>query len=46
MKWGKPRPTYPSRFLYELTNQADNPNRIKAIKAAAEDARKSNRLIP
>ncbi|TVP98581.1 MAG: AAA family ATPase [Planctomycetaceae bacterium] len=27
MKWGKPRPTTPSRFLYELTGKADNPNR-------------------
>lgn len=44
MKWGKPRPTYPSRFLYELTGQADNPNRMKAIKAAAEEARKSSAL--
>jgi DNA helicase-2/ATP-dependent DNA helicase PcrA len=26
MKWGKPRPTIPSRFLYEITGQADNPN--------------------
>jgi DNA helicase II / ATP-dependent DNA helicase PcrA len=26
MKWGKARPTIPSRFLYELTGQADNPN--------------------
>jgi DNA helicase-2/ATP-dependent DNA helicase PcrA len=25
MKWGKPRPTTPSRFLYELTGQAENP---------------------
>ena len=25
-KWGKPRPTIPSRFLYELTGQAENPN--------------------
>lgn len=25
-KWGKPRPTVPSRFLYEMTGQADNPN--------------------
>ncbi len=25
-KWGKPRPTQPSRFLYEITGQADNPN--------------------
>ena len=23
MKWGKPRPTVPSRFLFELTGQAD-----------------------
>ncbi|MEX0586155.1 MAG: 3'-5' exonuclease, partial [Pirellulales bacterium] len=23
-KWGKPRPTIPSRFLYEMTGQADN----------------------
>ncbi len=25
MKWGKPRPTIPSRFLYELTGRADRP---------------------
>jgi len=25
-KWGKVRPTKPSRFLYELTGRADNPN--------------------
>src|SRR5262249_21384202 len=25
-KWGKPRPTIPSRFLYEMTGQADSPN--------------------
>jgi DNA helicase-2/ATP-dependent DNA helicase PcrA len=30
MKWGKPRPTVPSRFLYELTGQADNPNYLAA----------------
>ena len=24
MKWGRPRDTIPSRFLYELTGQADN----------------------
>jgi DNA helicase-2/ATP-dependent DNA helicase PcrA len=29
-KWGKPRPTIPSRFLYELTGQADNPNYLAA----------------
>ncbi len=31
MKWGKPRPTIPSRFLYEITGQADNPNYQRAI---------------
>jgi DNA helicase II / ATP-dependent DNA helicase PcrA len=31
MKWGKPRPTIPSRFLYELTGKADNPNYMAAI---------------
>jgi DNA helicase-2/ATP-dependent DNA helicase PcrA len=25
-KWGKPRKTVPSRFLYEMTGQADNPH--------------------
>jgi DNA helicase-2/ATP-dependent DNA helicase PcrA len=28
-KWGKERETMPSRFLYELTDQADNPNYAK-----------------
>jgi DNA helicase-2/ATP-dependent DNA helicase PcrA len=31
MKWGKMRPTVPSRFLYEITGQADNPNYYLAI---------------
>ncbi len=31
-KWGKPHPTIPSRFLYELTGQAENPNYAAAIK--------------
>ena len=31
-KWGKARETQPSRFLYELTDQADNPNYAKARK--------------
>lgn len=26
LKWGKPRDTKPSRFLYELTGKADHPN--------------------
>jgi len=37
-KWGKARPTFPSRFLYELTGQADNPNCKKAIQAATKEA--------
>ncbi|MDO5565993.1 MAG: UvrD-helicase domain-containing protein [Planctomycetia bacterium] len=34
LKWGKMRPTFPSRFLYEVTGQADNPryNEIKKKK--------------
>jgi DNA helicase-2/ATP-dependent DNA helicase PcrA len=31
MRWGKPRPTEPSRFLFELTGQAEN--RAKTIAA-------------
>ncbi len=31
-KWGKLRPTIPSRFLYEITGQADNPNYVAAIR--------------
>jgi DNA helicase-2/ATP-dependent DNA helicase PcrA len=30
MKWGKSRPTEPSRFLYELTGQAENRGKRKA----------------
>ena len=28
-RWGKPRPTTPSRFLYEITGKAENPNRYR-----------------
>ncbi|MEM6363173.1 MAG: UvrD-helicase domain-containing protein [Planctomycetota bacterium] len=28
-KWGKARPTDPSPFLYEITGQAENPNRYR-----------------
>jgi DNA helicase-2/ATP-dependent DNA helicase PcrA len=42
-KWGKPRPTYPSRFLYEVTGQADNPNCQKAIREATKEAMKSKK---
>jgi hypothetical protein len=40
MKWGKPRETIPSRFLFELTGQADRgkaPNR-RADAASARPA--------
>ncbi len=30
-RWGKARPTLPSRFLFESTGQADNPNYLAAI---------------
>jgi DNA helicase-2/ATP-dependent DNA helicase PcrA len=36
MKWGKPRPTEPSRFLYELTGQVENRDKRKAEAAAAK----------
>jgi DNA helicase-2/ATP-dependent DNA helicase PcrA len=29
-KWGKPRPTIPSRFLYEIIGQTANPNYLAA----------------
>lgn len=31
-KWGKARPTTPSRFLYEITGKADNPNKYRKKK--------------
>jgi DNA helicase-2/ATP-dependent DNA helicase PcrA len=37
-KWGKSRPTTPSRFLFELLGKADNPQR-----ATAEEAAKNRR---
>lgn len=36
MKWGKPRPTHPSRFLYEMTGQADHPKYLACLDAASE----------
>jgi DNA helicase-2/ATP-dependent DNA helicase PcrA len=46
-KWGKPRPTVPSRFLYEITGQADNPNYVAAVrgqrpKRTAGDTKRAN----
>jgi DNA helicase-2/ATP-dependent DNA helicase PcrA len=34
MKWGKPRETKPSRFLFEISGQAERPKRPKARAAA------------
>ncbi len=36
-KWGKPRDTFASRFLYEMTGQADNPNRRRAMEGARKE---------
>jgi len=35
-KWGKDRPTIPSRFLYEITGQADNPNYMNTVRLASQ----------
>ncbi len=42
-RWGKPRDTFPSRFLYELTGQSDNPNKMKAIRGVIDEVRKEKR---
>ncbi|MBN2024897.1 MAG: UvrD-helicase domain-containing protein [Pirellulales bacterium] len=39
-KWGKARPTTPSRFLYEITGQADNPNYLRVTGRTGGPARK------
>lgn len=41
-KWGKLRPTIPSRFLYEITGQADNPNYAKAIAQVPPDEKNAS----
>ncbi len=46
MKWGKPRDTVPSRFLYELTGQADNPQEIAQRQQAIRDRSQQNRKKP
>ncbi len=37
MKWGKPRETIPSRYLYEVTGQAESAKAIEALKRVAEE---------
>ncbi len=39
-KWGKPRPTIPSRFLYEITGQTQNPNYLAAKQQKRSSGRK------
>jgi len=36
LKWGKPRPSTPSRFLYELTGQTEHPNYQAACEALTQ----------
>jgi DNA helicase II / ATP-dependent DNA helicase PcrA len=36
MKWGKPRPTLPSRFLYEMTGQADHPKYLACLEGDSD----------
>lgn len=43
MKWGKPRETIPSRFLYELTGRADNPRDIARMQKTRRDGRQKRR---
>ena len=38
-KWGKPRESFPSRFLFEMTGQADNP-RSPGQKSSSKRRRK------
>ena len=42
-KWGKLQPTIPSRFLYEITGQADNPNYRAAVQGKVPQRKKSGR---
>ena len=37
-KWGRSRPTQPSRYLYEMTDQADHPNAVAAREGRGADS--------
>ena len=39
MKWGKPRDTDPSRFLFEITGQADKPQDVPQPKGRSRSAK-------
>ncbi len=38
-KWGKPRETVPSRFLYEMTGQAENARKMKEARSQKGESR-------
>jgi DNA helicase-2/ATP-dependent DNA helicase PcrA len=46
MKWGKPRDTIPSRFLYEMTGQAESPQAIAKRQQAIREASANRRRKP
>lgn len=41
-KWGRKKPTIPSRFLFELNGKADNPQAMKALQAAKKEFSQQN----
>jgi DNA helicase-2/ATP-dependent DNA helicase PcrA len=43
MKWGKPRPTIPSRFLFELVGKEDSPQAMAALEAAAQMGKEASK---
>ena len=43
-KWGKPRDSFPSRFLFELTGQAENPH--QAVQLARQRSGKKKSPAP
>jgi DNA helicase-2/ATP-dependent DNA helicase PcrA len=36
-KWGRAKPTIPSRFLFELTGKADNPQARAALSKSGKE---------
>jgi DNA helicase-2/ATP-dependent DNA helicase PcrA len=46
MKWGKPRDTIPSRFLFEITGQADQAPPSRGSAATRRGARKPSPSAP
>ena len=41
LKWGRMKPTIPSRFLYEMTGKSDNPNYVKICAGIHEGTERS-----